>query len=307
MEVNYHTSIEFDSFTKSKLTKFPVSCFYGFDWLIREYSKYPSYLPLTVGIEHGPSVRDEPTSNDLNAGFPLMYMHSLRLVNKWREMSKIPCKPMMSPFAYYRRSRGIKQDENASGTLAFPLHSTQQIDSSFDIDQYIQQLDQLPQAFQPVGVCMYYADITKGMHKPFLDKGFKVYTAGHRLDPEFPVRFYEMLKKHKYTISNHIGSYTYYSVEMGIPFSLHGVKGMMYNHKNKSHTQGYYDPEIFEPIRVAKKLFEGLNTAISTEQLKLVTDELGLNTGISSAEMRRLNFYALYKYYFNKVKKKIIR
>ncbi len=56
----------------------------------------------------------------------------------------------------------------------------------------------------------------------FISKGYKVVTAGNPHDNTYTQKFYAILKNYKYTMSNLIGSYTFYSVEMGIPFSLYG-------------------------------------------------------------------------------------
>lgn len=316
MEVNYDTYIDLNAFKKSGSTKFAVTGYYGFDWLIREYSYYPSFLSLAAGVEHGPALRDEPSKGDLDAGYPLMYMHSKKLLNRWKALSTIPCYQICSPFVYYRRSRKIERDKDARGTLAFPMHSTHYIDSIFDVEAYMRELKGLPAEFQPVSICIYYTDIARGLHKPFLNQGFKVYTAGHRLDPEFPVRFYDILRRFKYGTSNQTGSYIFYAVEMGIPFSLLGVKGKMFNRGNPSSPQGEFDPEQLknDQKRQIKGLFEGLHYDISAEQREFVAANLGLDTSTSRLKMFFLNAYAWLKYYiqhpmepFYRIKKGLAR
>jgi len=272
---------------------------YGLGREIRRYSFYPKGFPLFVSSEHGIALWDYPQNYNLTAGFPSMLVHSERMKKAWEERSKTPCFVMQSPFVIYRRRKGITQSPEAKGSLAFFGHSTKEIDIFLDIDNYIQMLKRLPEGFQPVSICMHYADIQKGYYKEFLERSFKVYTAGNWLDKDFIQRFYEILRNFKYTTSNLIGSYTFYSVEMGIPFSKYGPEPEFYNKADTSFPLGKHDFKVHKQFAMVDRLFEGLHQEITSEQKSIVESELGINDGVGRARMAVILYGALLKRFFS--------
>src|SRR4030042_5116959 len=158
---------------------------YGIGKHLREYGYYPQWLPLCVSTDHGPSQRDVPTFLDLRATAPAMLYHSQRLVNEWRKLADKKCEVMFSPFVFYRRKNRIDKAYDARGTLAFPVHSTEMIETDCDMEDYIRDLLALPKEFHPISACLYYLDIRRGVSKIFEKYGIPVYTAGHIYDYTF--------------------------------------------------------------------------------------------------------------------------
>lgn len=193
---------------------------------LRDYGFYPKWLPLNVYTGHGPGhpkdikVMEHEINNDAYCHLP----NSKKTIELYKKFSKKPCFQLYSPFVHYRRKNKIKQSPNAKGTLVFPAHSLPGFDNISDINEYIRQLKELPEEFKPVCVCLHMHDIHKDQQKIFLDNDIPVYTAGNAFDVRFAERFYDILKNFRYTMSNLAGSYVYYSVEMGIPFTIYGIK-----------------------------------------------------------------------------------
>lgn len=73
----------------------------------------------------------------------------------------------------------------------------------------------LPAHLQPVTICLHAHDLGKGRDAPFTKAGFPVVTAGDPTDDAFPDRRYDLLRRHRFSASNSVGSYTFYSIEMG--------------------------------------------------------------------------------------------
>ncbi len=274
--------------------------FYGLGKEIRYNGFYPQSLPLFLSSEHGICLWDYPQNYSLNAKYPYMLVHSKRMQKAWKNYSKVPCFVMQSPFVSYRRRKKINQSPDASGTLAFFAHSTNEIDNSSSINHYINQLKKLPEAFQPVSICMYFIDINKGYHKPFLENSFKVYTAGNWLDPDFMPRFYEILRHFRFSTSNGVGSNTFYSVEMGIPFSRYGEEPQYYNKSDNSFPLGIWDVKNHKQIAKAYSLFEGLHTEINLEQNSFVEEELGIPDGISRTKTVFILYGSFIKWFFSR-------
>lgn len=273
--------------------------FYGLGKEIRHYGFYPQSLPIFLSSEHGICLWDYPQNFCLNTAYPYMLVHSRRMKTAWEERSKIPCFVMKSPFVMHRRRNRITQSTEAKGTLAFFGHSTKEIDIEIDIDKYIYQLSNLPPIYHPVSVCLHFIDIQKGFHKRFLEKSIPVYTAGHWLDPEFIGRFYLILSRFKFAISNMIGSYAFYAVEMGIPFSLYGEMPKYFNRADTSLPLGHHDFKVHKQFALVSRIFEGIHSDITPEQKAIVETELGINDGISRPKMSFVLYGSVVRFLFS--------
>ena len=142
-------------------------------------------------------------------------------------------------------------------------------------------------------------DIHKGYHKIFFDNGFPVYTAGNTLDVRFAERFYNILKNFRYSTSSIIGSYTYYSVEMGIPFFLHGREPTLINKCDSNIASGEYIYATHK-YRYVSKLFNKHIEHVTHEQKEFVHLHLGLYDGLSRKKMFIVLVSALFNIFFVK-------
>jgi hypothetical protein len=259
---------------------------YSFGKYIREYGRFPLSLPLCIYTDHGPGRVDYPFKHELESTAPCQFYHSPSSVHAWKRVSLKPCYVLFSPFVYYRRKYRIEKAANAVGTIAFPAHSTPSIDDTSDIEIYIEQLLSLPVQFQPVSVCLHMHDINKGRHRAFMKRNIPVFTAGNSLDMRFAGRFYNILRNFAYSTSNMVGSYTFYSVEMNIPFSLYGNPQTFVNSGDAEVPVGEYDPcKEFQSFREMSEIFCGLNAFISDIQRDRVEIDLGLRDGVGRGKM----------------------
>lgn len=281
-------------------------CRWGY-WVTEAYSfgrclrlaagGFPDWLPLYVYGVHGAAYGDCTHPHELNNDAGAMLVHNREAVLEYQAKSDKPCYLVTMPYVTYRRQMNIEPVSGARGTLSFPSHSTVDYKSVFDVEKYISDLKALPSEFQPVCVCLHMADIHRGLHRQFLKHGLPVYTAGHTEDLDFVVRLYYLLKHFKYTTSNHVGSYTYYSIEMGLPFSLYGEDGYLLNENDsllapgeiiKFDTSNFYgvDWSVYYKRQVA--FFAGLKTEISPEQKQYVENGLGVGQGLSPKELNQV-------------------
>ncbi|MBN2144545.1 MAG: FkbM family methyltransferase [Candidatus Aureabacteria bacterium] len=259
---------------------------YGFGKWIRDYGFFPRLLPLYIMTDHGPRFRNDDIQFELNFSAPVQFFHCQLSVEAWKKVSKKPCYVLFSPFVHYRQSRNIKQNQDAKGTLAYPAHSTLQINEETDTEKYIEELLKLPEEFQPIHAQFHYYDILRGRHYLWEKAGIKVHTAGHPDDYCFTERFYDILRRFKFTTSNLPMSCLYYSIEMGIPHFIYGPSPKYYNYGDDTVKLGEYDPvTYFSGIKQVYESFNGIRKDISQEQKKLVELGLGLKTGISRIHM----------------------
>ncbi len=260
--------------------KFRMTECYSQGRIYREYARFSKWKSICIYSEHGIEfdVVGEHEFKNKAAG---MFVFSENKLQNYRKVSDKPAYKVFHPFVWYRREHNIQKDKHAKGTIAFPAHSTPDHSSVFDVEQYIAQLKSLPNEMQPVCVCMFMLDVLKGRHHAYMANGIPVYTAGHIWDIRFVDRYYDILRRFKYATSNLIGSYTFYSVEMGIPFSLYGEPSMDFNEAKQS-----WRIRTIEQMEIAKQLFSGIHLGISEQQKAFVTSKLNIDDHISREEMR---------------------
>jgi hypothetical protein len=272
---------------------------YSFGKYLREYGYYPSWLPLCVYTDHGVNIQHKPFENELDSDAPTQLYHSLKSKLEWKKYSSKPCFVMYSPFVFYRIKNNVVPVVNAKGTIAFPAHSTPNIDDISDIHEYIKHLNQLPEEYHPISVCLHMHDINKGRHHVFIKHNIPVYTAGNCFDERFAERFYDIIKKFKYATSNIAGSYLYYCIEMGIPFFIYGNKQVYINYSDTNVSKGLYDPlEESHEYRQVHDMFSELSTIITPLQKEYVDISLGLRDGLSRGQMAWVLYSSLFKWVF---------
>jgi|GEM_PF-2158435 len=267
---------------------------------IRKYAFYPKLLPLAIYTDHGPGqIVDHPFKHELETDAPTMFYHSIESVKIWKKFSNKPCYTIYSPFVYYRRKNNIKKIEGAKGTIAFPTHSTADIDDLSDMKKYIDDLKSLPEKFQPVSVCLHITDIKKGHYNIFMENGIPVFTVGGN-NGKFAERFYNIIKNFSYVTSNLVGSSLYYAVEMGTPFFIYGDKPLFFNKGDVNMPSGEYDfYDGHKHYQNVHRTFSGLDCEMTDEKIKIVEHDLGLDAGLSRGHMSAILYLSLIKWIFS--------
>jgi len=277
---------------------------YGCDKPLRQFGFYPSWLPLCVASEHGPSLMDLPLNTELNSRFPTMLVYSTRRLLQWKELSQKSTYVMQSPFVLYRKTAQIQIAPDAQGTVVFFGHLTEGKDRIFDIEAYMDQLEALEAVYQPITICLHFEDIKRGYHAFFIERGFACTTAGNWGDPNFVNRFYDILKKNKYATSNTMGSYAYYAAEMGIPFFICGEEPQFINYGDPNVNMGviYHLNDAIN--RKVTEVFSTPGVEVTLEQRKITEEELGIVDGAGRFKMARILYTAFFQYQYNLLKSK---
>jgi hypothetical protein len=133
---------------------------YGLYAIIRDYAGCPPTLPLWCRFEHGWNPLPEPNAYDAMTDQPLMLVWSRRRLREWQAKSRIPAVVIGAPFVHYRKSRKIERDPEASGTVAFPAHSTRLM-TRYSTSTAIAINSKLPERVQPVTVSLHIHDIER--------------------------------------------------------------------------------------------------------------------------------------------------
>ena len=270
---------------------------YGFNLIIKDYAKFPRYLPLPCYMDHGWNTDNQPLNSDLKTDKPLMMVFSKRNAKAWKKKSDIPVVIMGSPFVHYKNTHKIKQKPDAKGAVVFPGHSTYYIKSQFQVEDYCHVLKKLPKEFQPVTICLFWLDFIDQKTNIYRKMGFKVVSAGPKFTNslEFVKNFYNILSNHKYATSNDIGSYTFYAIDFGLPFFLTGDRPILFNKGCRDINIG--ERASIHDYKYGKKAINLFSTGpiktISQAQSKYVTKEMGINDCLSPKQMNKL----LWKYF----------
>jgi len=267
---------------------------YSLGYWLKNYGYYPANWPLYTYMDHGMSANDVIYPHELETDAPLIFKFSPRLVKEYKKFSKKPVYTLINPTIHCRKIKNIEKSPDANGTLFFPAHSTEVIDDETNWETFITGLDNIPEHFKPLDICLHFTDIVKGLGKIFEARGYKVFTAGNVELNEFVENFYSILRNYKYSMSNIMGSYGFYSVEMGIPFSLFGPEPLYHNKGEKNLDPGAYVSYKQAPTyQKSLALFTGFYTGITPEQKEFVEYELGIHHSISRIKAS----FLLYKTY----------
>lgn len=279
---------------------------YGFGKVLRRYGYYPNSFPLNIYFSHGVSHHDFPALNEYQNNAPAMLYFSPRLTKEYKKKSNKYCNTIISPNVFYRRKLKIEKNKNARGTMAFPCHTTPEIDDLTDYQEYCKHIRSLSEEFKPVSVCLHYHDINKGLHKVFMERGFEVVTAGNPFHPDFIERFYKIIKNFKYVTSNEIGSYAYYAVEMDIPFLLYGSPVQFLNVGDENIEKGKYDSfRNSKQMAKAMKVLGNFKNDVTEEQKEFVERELGVYDSISRLQASIILHSTFLMYVMNKAKNRL--
>lgn len=271
--------------------QYSESTIYGFNLILKDYARFPRFLPLYCHLEHGWTARAETLPTELEADKPLMLVHSKRRLEAWKKSSKIPVYIMGSPFIHYREMHKILKRTDAKGTIVFPAHSTADIKSSFDVKKYCGQLQKLPKQFHPIEICLFWPDFIDESANIYRECGFRVTTAGPKFKKglNFIENFYKILSTHQYATSNEVGSYTFYAINLGIPFFLTGEIPLRINTgSNKDMGSNAKINQEFYGKRAINMFSTGPISKITSSQARLVSSEMGLNDCLSRAQMHKL-------------------
>lgn len=261
--------------------------------IFREYARFPEDLPLNIYADHGAMyITFDVYPHELyNRAYAYFAFHSKKYENFMQQSKKL-CYKVPQPMIWYRREHNIEQLENARGTLFFAFHSTPDMLAVYDVKEICDMLKALPDEMQPVGVCLFMTDVHRGTHLQYMENGLPVYTAGNVWDIRFADRFYDIMRRFKYTASNYLGSYVAYSIEMGIPFSFISQEYNLVNMTDKNFSVGVMEKSLQR--QNAEKLFSGLNKTITKQQQHFLDYHIDMKDYISREEMYEVLMKAYY-------------
>lgn len=259
----------------------PINAWYGHDQILKAYCGWDRARPLRIGIPHGVEYLQLPLWRRREA-VPVVGYHTEAAAQLCRTRGARVLWPLASPFLYLLalQPSGARARK---GTLFFPVHSFSDpageefLEGRHDGPAIAEQLSNLPAAYQPVKICMYWLDVALGAHLPYVERGLQVVSAGHRFDPQFLVRLRHLMSASEVAMSNAIGSHTFYAI----------AAGCRYEHLDAPHEIIGLDEEVNSLYERDTAILENRLRSSQAEQRELAKEMLGAPYMLQPASLAR--------------------
>lgn len=294
---------------KDPLFPYWTASVYGFRKWISRYGYYPKFLPLCIYTDHGPGDNGNlPAPHEYASDAPVQFYHSSEAVERWHERSDKECHILYSPFVFARRKLRILPDSGRSGSIYFVSHGNSALLDTNPEKLYLDELKNISEKYRPITVCLHFNEVCLGYVDFYNQNGYSVVTAGDPTDQEFTERFYRILSRAKYVISNQFGSYALYAIEMGLPFGLYGTEPAYVNLADPNIEEGQYISYLkSDYYQQAVALCNGLpGEELTSEQVAFARHYLGLDEGVGRVRMAIILYKSLVIWLVGKLKKRLV-
>ena len=249
---------------------------YGHAGILKRYAGLPRRYALKIAIPHGVNFARTFSSYSPRELVPVL--------TYWRDHDRATIRgqnvqgrlwPMAAPFCYALRSVKRVNSAGRRGTIFFPSHSTPNTSADVDFGELADTAAGLSDSRGPVTVCLYWRDIQLGHHRPFLDRGLDVVSAGHIHDEWFLYRLVHLCSLHRFAATNEIGSHCFYAIAAGCRLSFVGP--------SRRNAVGIYG----DVESGAESFFAGLETMSDDEQRLGANEFLGVQYLETPGQLRR--------------------
>jgi hypothetical protein len=264
---------------------------YSFGKCFRYLANYPSVFPLFIYSDHGVPLDSFIYPHELNNKSRIHFTWNPHKENRYANIKDRAIIRVPHPWINYRKKKNISLAESRKGTIVFFAHSTPDVRwENHDSKEYFEQLNSLPEKFQPVTICMHMHDINAGHHKKLRQYGIPIVTIGNVYSPYFIDRFYQLTREFSFATSHSWGSQVAYCIEFGIPYFFMGNTPRLINIGDKELPIGlvaqYHDSYHEELAKKAETLFRTPVDSITKEQKAFISSLLGLDSDINQSNIK---------------------
>ncbi|MBO7082039.1 MAG: hypothetical protein J6V99_08420 [Neisseriaceae bacterium] len=163
--------------------------------------------------------------------------------------------------------------------LIFPSHSSRGIYADFNMEEFIEKIEEVKQEhqFKTVIVCLYWKDIQLNKHLPYQQKGYTVVCSGFLYDQYFLSRMKTIIHLADVTLSNNIGTHIGYCLSENKPHWIIS-QSVQYQH-GEDYITAYREFNVLTKERLEKindekryieSIFSTFDELISKEQRQCV-------------------------------------
>lgn len=229
--------------------------FHGNASVLKRFAGLPQDEPLPFAVEHAiPYDLETAYAYDLNCGLPLFLAVHGQSAALYREGPIEKVEPVGFTYLYamdlFSRLHPEVGTPERRGTLVFPDKSTLLMDTDFDRDAFAARLAALPEAYQPVVVCVYWRDVVRGNHAAYVKAGLPIVSCGHLRDPDFLLRLHDLCRRFRWSCANDIAGSYVLSILSGCHF-FHLPSGPVTQSKHGQTGTFQRDPTLEKPEKTA--------------------------------------------------------
>lgn len=266
-----------------------VNSGYGVAYQLKQYAGIDMDIPLNCTIEHGAYlVRMVCQAEVKHHTSHILVFSPFReeVVSELTDITPIAIGPYIAYADSYYPEEYIERIKKKMGKvlLVMPSHSTSAVNVSYNIKQFIQQIENEKKKFDTVMVCIHWEDLKKGFWRPYKEKGYTVVSAGNIYSSSFLNRMKYMFCLSDAVIVNAVTTGMAYALSMNVPVKIINQK-MHYNlthYNNILELEGEnYNTKLYE-------LFGNYTFSITEEQIQLGNYIFGLKDVKTKEEMRRI-------------------
>lgn len=196
------------------------------------------------------------------------------------------------PWIYWRNHHGyVNQPKQV---VAFMPHSINEI--GMDVDDQDEYVTQLTDEFghRNVLLCFQQHDILNGKYRKWLDRGFRMTSAGSSLHPSFVERFHAILSSASVVTSPSIGSHIFFALSARIPCRMLG-QARATPDPNSIYRDGLNRPAKFGIDAACPGNDDAIEQHLRSDDWRsfepidtLVIDAMGSNQFVNEQQMRKI-------------------
>lgn len=233
--------------------------FYGLSTILKDYAQIDNSKVIKAPIEHG--INDyENALNPYEIGLPTENIITLSEFRK-NTIEKLSNKKAIVIGPYVAYAKGYYSDEeiaimrrqNGRTLLVFPTHSTKEIDTNYDVNGFLCEIRKIRKEFDTVLVCMYWKDISRGVHTLYQQEGYKVVCAGHIYDLNFLKRLHSIFELTDAVIFNQTGTGVGYAMQLHKPCYIYNQELEFYSKSPSAYLEQQFSPEHYEILNAFNK------------------------------------------------------
>ena len=178
--------------------------------------------------------------------------------------------------------------------LVFFSHAATGCSVNFDVDYIVSKIESIRDKFDTVIISLFWSDISSDIVRILEEKGYIIFSAGHRYDYYFLSRQKTIISLADVTMSNNIGTHIAYCTYMGKPHWIVRQE-ITYVSKNGGGEgnlsivkQIKQDPSSFNEKEELMNTFADYKDCLSDEQKRVASKYFGFNHIKSQKQMRNI-------------------
>ena len=264
---------------------------YGNATILKDYSGVDSNYAIKSAVEHGSSPSGIIFEQDRFSKFPAIITYSKERAHF---LSEATGKKVFSigPYIYYAQDLlndseyETEKKRLGKNLLVFTAHSSVDVKSDYNINNYCKEVVKVSKKFDTVRVCLYWRDISYGVDKIYRKYGFECVTAGDIFDPLFLPRLKTIIKCSTSTMSNSISTHIGYCVLLNKPHYYFDQK--IHFSGNTQIIQDSVDLKDTQATLAIKKLFGKYSDYVTDDQRKIIAPIWGFDQLKTPHEMKKI-------------------